>query len=157
MPETNQADGPDKPKLIVDEDWKSQVQRERDESKQRLAAENASAPAAGSGQVAAESKADRPAEQKRKSGPEELPPPPPASFPFLVSMLGTQALAAMGQLGQEEDAPSPRLDYAKHYIDLLGVLEDKTKNNLAPEESKLLGDWLYQLRIGYVEVAKHLG
>lgn len=82
------------------------------------------------------------------------PPPPPATFPFLISMLGTQALAAMGHFADDPNAPPPRLDYAKHYIDLLGLLEDKTKNNLSTEESDLLRDWLHQLRMAYVEFAK---
>ncbi len=42
-------------------------------------------------------------------------------------MLGTQALAAMGQLGEGPDAPKVRLDYAKHYIDMLALLERSAK------------------------------
>ena len=84
---------------------------------------------------------------------EELPAPPPATFPLLVSMLGTQALAAMGQLRDLPDAPEPRLDYAKHYIDLLGLLEEKTKGNLSTEENDLLADWLHQLRMAFVNMS----
>ena len=155
----------DKPKLIIDEDWKTQVERERAEmrlAKEQASAESQSAEASSTG--AATAAGDQPAVEQpsavkrsraaERDDAEELPPPPPASFPFLVSMLGTQALVAMGQLGDENEAPTPRLDYAKHYIDLLGLLEEKTKGNLAAEEANLLTDWLHQLRLGFVEVAK---
>ncbi len=85
---------------------------------------------------------------------EQDPPPPPATFPVLVSMLGTQALAAMGQLGDQPDAPKPRMDYAKHFIDMLALLEEKCKGNLATEEYDLLADWLHQLRMAYVNAAR---
>jgi Domain of unknown function (DUF1844) len=142
-----------KPKLIIDEDWKTQVARERDEARQKQAGPDVPA-------VGDNLEGDQPLDVKSQSKAEQddlstLPPPPPASFPFLVSMLGTQALAALGQLGDGQDAPAPRLDYAKHYIDLLDVLEGKTQGNLTTDESKLLADWLYQLRMGYVEIAKH--
>ena len=155
----------DKPKLIIDEDWKTQVERERAEMrlvKEQAAAESDPTAASSTGSAATGGEAshvEQPSAVKRSRGSageeaEQLPPPPPASFPFLVSMLGTQALVAMGQLGDQHEAPPPRLDYAKHYIDLLGLLEEKTKGNLAAEEASLLADWLHQLRLGYVEVAK---
>lgn len=155
----------DKPKLIIDEDWKTQVQREREQLRKPHGAaqeEGAVEPQAASGAAAAE--VEQPSAVKaprgsREAGPaggeeSELPPPPPANFPLLVSMLGTQALLAMGQLGEHDPASPPRLDYAKHYIDLLGVLEEKTKNNLGTDEAHLLGDWLHQLRIAFVEMSK---
>ena len=44
------------------------------------------------------------------------------------------------------------LDMAKHIIDTLAVLEEKTKGNLTPEESGLLNEYLYQLRMLFVAV-----
>lgn len=84
----------------------------------------------------------------------ELPPPPPATFPVLISMLGTQALAALGQLPDTPGAPKQRIDYAKHFIDMLALLEEKCKGNLTTEEYDLLADWLHQLRMSYVTIAK---
>lgn len=145
----------EEPKLIIDEDWKSQVEREREQLRKAQEA----------GSSATESEVEQPSAVKsprgNRAGSEEpheeheLPPAPPASFPLLVSMLGTQALMAMGQFGGHDPGSPPRLDYAKHYIDLLGVLEEKTKNNLSSDEAHLLGDWLHQLRLGYVEAMKH--
>ena len=43
---------------------------------------------------------------------------------------------------------------AKHFIGLLGVLEEKTKGNLDPDEMSLLESSLHQLRLAYIEVTK---
>lgn len=151
------------PKLIIDEDWKTQVEREKETLRKKneagqgepetvadVAPPTDEIPAAGqSDEVSAGTAGD-----DEPMDDSELPPPPPASFPFLVSMLGTQALAAMGQLDHRGEAPAVRLDYAKHYIDLLGLLEEKTKGNLSTQEYDLLADWLHQLRMAYVDVAK---
>ncbi len=142
---------PDKPKLIIDEDWKTQVEREREELK-RKQDDSSSEPLASSSSTPSDQLTS---DADNSESDDALPPPPPATFPFLISMLGTQALAAMGQLGDGPGAPKPRLDYAKHYIDLLGVLEAKTLGNRTPEEADLLNDWLHQLRMTYVQVAKH--
>ena len=78
--------------------------------------------------------------------------PPPASLTMLVSMLGTQVMAAMGKIsipGQEK--MEKRLDVAKHFIDLLDVLEAKTKGNLDPSEAEMLTTTIHQLRLLYVQ------
>jgi hypothetical protein len=46
------------------------------------------------------------------------------------------------------------LEYAKLHIDLLGVLEQKTRGNLTEQEASLLSRTLYELRMQYVEIAK---
>lgn len=148
------------PKIIIDEDWKTQVEREREalKTKQAEGGQKTSTASAAVGPTTEDVKQPSAVKSRNtnSSAEPELPPPPPASFPFLVSMLGTQALAALGQLGDGGDAPPPRLDYAKHYIDLLGLLESKTKGNLSTEEYDLLADWLHQLRMAYVQMSKHL-
>lgn len=121
-----------KPKIHIDSDWKSQAQAE----KQRLADQ-------------AKSKA--PAGTPGARGAGRM---PEASFQTLVSTLTTQALFALGAI------PDPRtgqrvahLDLARHQIDLLSVLEEKTKNNLTEEEQKMLSTTLYELRNTYIQVA----
>lgn len=79
--------------------------------------------------------------------------PPPASFDMLVASLVMQAQVAMGMLpipGQENEKPEINLPWAKHAIDLLGVLEEKTKGNLSLEEQRLLGNSLTELRFRYL-------
>ena len=46
------------------------------------------------------------------------------------------------------------LDLAKHHIDILGLLEEKTKGNLTDEEKKLLDQALYEVRMQYVQIAQ---
>jgi hypothetical protein len=80
-------------------------------------------------------------------------PIPPADFSFLVSSLMFQAQLEMGLLhfGDETEQPEPNLERAKHSIDLLGVLEEKTRGNLTAEEHRLLENGLTELRFRYVQ------
>jgi hypothetical protein len=49
--------------------------------------------------------------------------------------------------------PAVNLDMAKYQMDMLGVLEEKTKGNLTPTEQHLLDAALYEVRMRYVSVA----
>jgi len=53
-----------------------------------------------------------------------------------------------------EGSPHRDLSMAKHTIDLLDMLREKTRSNLSPEEDKLLDTLLYDLRLRYVEAVK---
>ena len=79
---------------------------------------------------------------------------PPASFSFLVLSLRTQCESSLGlfHFGEEEKA-EPDLILARHGIDLLGVLLEKTKGNLTLEEKRLLENSLTELRFRYVQVS----
>ena len=69
-------------------------------------------------------------------------------------MLATQAFYAMGMIKTREDEQPPQdLEMAKFNIDMLGVMEEKTKGNLTDEESKVLTDTLAQLRMLFVQVS----
>src|SRR5215813_15035235 len=85
-------------------------------------------------------------------------PLPPASFSFLVLSLRAQAEAYLGLMhfGQEEK-PEPDLDLARHAIDLMAVLMEKTKGNLALEEQRLLENSLTELRFRFVQVSDEAG
>ena len=65
----------------------------------------------------------------------------------------TQVLFYLGELGSRGGGTSVNLDMAKHNVDLLAVLDDKTKGNLSPEEQQLLDTALYETRMRYVSVA----
>jgi hypothetical protein len=124
----------EKPKIIIDEDWKAQVQAEKEAAK------------------AGESQPPTPATAAAK--PEAAPtdhPLPPASLTFLLTTVATEAMIALGQV------PNPitgkvdlRLQQAKHFVDTLAMLEEKTKGNRTAEESGLLSELLHQLRMAYV-------
>jgi hypothetical protein len=107
----------------VDESWKEEARRE----KEKLAEETKDAPSCT---------------------------PPEASFALVVSSFVAQALIAMGQLKSPVDGKQMLdLDAAKFSIDILQVLEDKTKGNLTDEEDKMLQDALYDLRMRYVQAS----
>lgn len=117
-------------KIVVDEDFKAQVEREREE------------------QRALE-------EQAKTAGPTDEGPGqeiPEASMPFLISMLSSQVMMAMGFLPTPDGKQPPvDLPLAKHFIDLLAVLEEKTKGNLTEEEQAMLTESLHQFRMAYVQ------
>lgn len=70
---------------------------------------------------------------------------------FILSLIGT----AYVHLGDSEDLDGRSgrdLALARQDIDLLGLLQEKTKGNLTGEEERLLDQALYDLRLRYVEV-----
>ena len=75
------------------------------------------------------------------------------SFGSLVQSIATQVLFYLGDLSPQGGEPMLNLDMAKHQIDTLSLLEEKTKNNLTPEEQHLLDAALYEVRARYVNVA----
>lgn len=87
-----------------------------------------------------------------ETGPRE--PLPEPSFGELVNIIVMQAMAGLGLLGgpSGERLP-PDVGVAKHFIDMLQLLEDKTKNNLTPEEKRLLDQVLYETRMTFVQMA----
>ncbi|MDA7908876.1 DUF1844 domain-containing protein [bacterium] len=116
----------EEPKIIVDDDWKSQVEREKEELKDS----------------GSEPESEGEAEEHAL---------PPASFMVLMSTLATQAMAAMGLIPDPMTGqPSVNLPMAKHFIDLLGMLQEKTQGNLTEEEANHLRDGLHQLRMIFV-------
>ena len=131
----------DKPKKIfIDEDWKSRVQAEKEELRhEREKEESPEAP-------------DQP-QQPAAEGP--LPPP---SLEFLASTLAMQAMVSMGLMAHPASGkPEVHLDEAKHFIDTIGMLQEKTEGNRTPEETSALDQLLHELRMGYVAVQGGLG
>ena len=81
-------------------------------------------------------------------------PLPPASFLFLVLSLRAQCEIQLGLMHYgEDDKPEPDLELARHSIDLLGVLLEKTKGNLSMEEHRMLENSLTELRFRYLHVS----
>ena len=117
-------------KKHIDESWKEEARREKD----RLAeeAKDGSEP---EGTAAARGRL------------------PEASFDLLVISLAIQARIALGEIANPVTRRQElNLEQAKHAIDLLGMLEQKTKGNLTEEEQTHLEGALYDLRMRYVQV-----
>ena len=81
-------------------------------------------------------------------------PIPPATFEFLTLSLRTQVEVQLGLLhfGEENEKPEPQLDLARHTIDLMAMLQEKTRGNLTLDEQRLLENSLTELRFRYVQV-----
>ncbi len=78
------------------------------------------------------------------------------TFSAFVLSLATSAAMHFGDLADPETgkAHEPDLNAARHVIDLLALLEEKTRGNLTPEERSLLGQVLYELRIRFVSAGQ---
>jgi|CXWL01.1.fsa_nt_gi hypothetical protein len=79
----------------------------------------------------------------------------PASFVNFLSMLATNAATALGAV------PNPAtgkraldLDTGKYWLDVLGMIKEKTSNNLHPQETRLLDGLLGDLRMQYVQLVR---
>jgi hypothetical protein len=80
---------------------------------------------------------------------------PPASFAFLVLSLRTQAEMQLGLMRFDDaEAPKAELPLARHTIDMLGVLLEKTKGNLTIDEQRLLENSLTELRFRFVQASE---
>ncbi len=113
----------DEKKIFIDEDWKSQVEREK-----TMAAQPPAAPApAPTGEAPLE---------------DDL-----TLFEGLVSGLSAQALYALGLVAQEDQQQvMVDLGMAQHLIETLGMLKEKTAGNLSPRESDDLTQALGELQ-----------
>src|SRR5260221_2309417 len=84
-------------------------------------------------------------------------PLPPASFAFIVLSLRAQAEMQLGLMHfSEEEKPQPDLPLARHTIDLMAVLLEKTRGNLSIEEQRLLENSLTELRFRFVQTTDEL-
>jgi len=73
---------------------------------------------------------------------------PPATFDFLIHTLFTQALMALGRIPNPITNKTHRnLATARHFIDTLKMLEQKTAGNLSEEERRVLEEMQHQLRM----------
>lgn len=78
---------------------------------------------------------------------------PPATFEFLVLSLRVQAEIHLG-LYPAPDGAAADINIARHTIDLLAVLQAKTKGNLSMEEQRLLDNTLTELRFRFVQASQ---
>jgi hypothetical protein len=126
-----------KSKIIIDEDWKSQAQAEKEALERKVHLE--------------------PQAEAHQTAPHQAAPLPPATLAVLLTTLATQALVALGQIPHPVSGkPEVHLEEAKHFVDTLQMLETKTAGNRTAEETHLLDNLLHELRLGYVEMERHL-
>jgi Domain of unknown function (DUF1844) len=107
-------------KIIIDEDWKQEAQHEKEALEAKL-------------------------EQEKQT---KSQPMPTASFDVLINSLAMPAMLNLGMISIPNQTPN--LGEAKFYIDLLEVVEQKTKGNLEVAEHNTLTTLLYELRMAFV-------
>lgn len=103
-----------------------------------------------------------PPQAAAEPGPKAAPPPPApgkgvaeVSFSALVISLSTQAMVLLGEIPDPSTrAPAADLDGARQVIDILGMLQLKTRGNLDEAESGLIESALFDLRMQYVQRAR---
>src|SRR3954470_11196387 len=161
----------EKPSLHIDDDWKKQAQEEKRrlaEQQQKAAAAPPAPPRVPPGGMAVGPTAAVPGDPRAPSpvpgaaaapagsartgarGARQM---PEASFATLVQGILTQALFYLGELSPYSGEPVLNLDMARHQVDQLAVLEQKTVNNLTEDEKRLLDAALYDARTRFVSVA----
>lgn len=130
---TEQPQESSEKKIFIDEDWKSKVEAEREQAAHPSEAE----PAA-----------------EKVAEPEDAPLPPP-TLTLLATTLGMQAMGALGVMPDPATGKvQARLNQARHIIDMLQMLQDKTAGNRTAEETQVLEHLLHELRMGYVAMAQ---
>jgi hypothetical protein len=120
----------DEKKIIIDEDWKSQVAAEKEAARQQPK------PAA--------------AAQSGAGGNAEM---PPASLEMLVTTLVTEAMISLGQIAHPHTGETVfQPQQAKYLIDTIEVLREKTQGNVTPDETEMMDQLLHQLRLAFVQL-----
>ena len=129
----------------VDTDWKRKIQKEKERLDAGSAAE---APAAGARPAAGKPAAAQPPPADRKAAASSM------AFLALVQQLADQAALLMGLYPEQ---PERHCEQAAAVIEMIRVLQEKTKGNLSPQESKALTGLVYELQMRYVEACGGAG
>lgn len=129
----------DQPKIVVDEDWKSRVEAEKQAYR-----------AAGQSQG-----------EQQAGGPPPLaehdPVLPKPTLEFLVSTLALQTSVALGMMPDPMTGKRQvRLNQARHFIDTIEMLYEKTAGNRTQHETAAMDQLLHDLRLDYVAVAERV-
>ncbi|MBI3754319.1 MAG: DUF1844 domain-containing protein [Deltaproteobacteria bacterium] len=80
---------------------------------------------------------------------------PPADFSTFILSLSTSALLHLGEIPDPQTQKTDRnLELARHTIDMIDMLKQKTKGNMTEAEARLMDNILYDLRMRYVSITK---
>lgn len=140
----------ERPSIQIDTDWKKQAQ----EDKKRLAEQEATRKAAPTGPAGVVPNATAAKPPASAVPTKEAPPMPPATFDTLIQSLVTQTLFYLGEVATRSGQQMMDLDMARHHLDTLAMLEEKTANNLTPEEKMALDGAIYETRMRFINAAQ---
>lgn len=142
------------PKIIVDSDWKEQVAREKEMAAESAVDAKASndANASGDSRTTTAIEPNQPDSASPSIADADVGELPPPGLEHIVSVFFTQALMFLGQMptGNKSEPEPANKPMAKHVIDTLDVLSEKTKGNTTEDEAKMLQNVLHALRMAYV-------
>jgi len=94
--------------------------------------------------------------EEPKKAEEQRPPLPEVNFNSLIFSLSSSAFFNLGEIADPQTGEKHKdLLLAKHSIDIIAMLRDKTKGNLNDEEQKFLDNILADLRLRYVKAVKN--
>ena len=94
----------------------------------------------------------QPKEEKKQKEAPKAPPLPEVNFNSLIFSLSSSALLHLGDIADPQTGETREdLPMAKHSIDIISMLKDKTKGNLDNEEQKFIDNILTDLRLRYVK------
>ena len=82
--------------------------------------------------------------------------PPEMNFEQIVHSIYMTTIIQLGGVTREGEQPRVDLMGARQSIDMLSILSEKTKGNLTADESKLLDNALFELRMGFLEITQAL-
>ncbi|MBW1805765.1 MAG: DUF1844 domain-containing protein [Deltaproteobacteria bacterium] len=100
-------------------------------------------------------KAEAPKTEAPKTDSSQRPPLPEVNFNSLIFSLSSSALFHLGEIADPQSGEKTKdLPMAKHSIDIIAMLKDKTKGNLTGEEEKFIENILADLRMRYVKATK---
>jgi hypothetical protein len=92
--------------------------------------------------------------QEKKTDDQAYPPLPEVNFSTFIVSLSTEVLFHLGEIAHPGTGERQKnLPLAKHAIDTLAMIQEKTKGNLAEEEQKLLENMLYDLRMCFIRTS----
>ncbi|MCF8032023.1 MAG: DUF1844 domain-containing protein [Desulfarculaceae bacterium] len=92
-------------------------------------------------------------EQEPQAG--QRPHLPPVDFSGLILSLAHATMMHLGQIPDPNGQPMPAdLELARHTIDTIAMLKEKTEGNLSPEEQKLVETALTELRMAFVQLSR---
>lgn len=99
----------------------------------------------------------KPAEERRRPAPGEKTEPPSTPFAIFLEQLIAQAYMSLGML-RNPYQPQAKVDpaVARQMIDILQMLQEKTRGNLTPEEEDFLEMHLGELKLAYVQRTKSI-
>lgn len=103
----------------------------------------------------AEERLQEPPKKERDERAGKHQPPPPVDFSTFVLSLANTALLQLGLIRLPNSQEGTKdIAGARQTIDILGILEEKTRGNLNEQEKKLLSETLFQLRMAFVEATR---